>query len=102
MAKVFAGKPSALETQLASETAACLGRIGRDLEYALAQLRGEQATSQRSDPRTVHACAQLVWEYFVQREACGLADQTRVIELLGIPDEVLKQVGAPPQSGLDR
>lgn len=87
-------KPSALQRQLAGETAASLGRLGRDVEYALAELATHTAAPSATYTAMVNSCAQLVWQYFVQREACGLPDQSRVIELLGIPDEVLRQVGA--------
>jgi hypothetical protein len=87
-------KSSALQRQLAGETAASLGRLGREVEFALAQLTAQKAAPTAAYTAMVNTCAQLVWEYFVQREACGLPDQSRVIELLGIPEDVLRQVGA--------
>ena len=91
------GGASALQRALAGESAANLGRLGRAVEGALALLR-EAPAAAREDAE--YACAEAVWLYFVQREACGLARHDGVIEAYGIPASVLAKVGArrPPSS----
>ena len=81
----------ALQRALAGESAANLGRLGRAVERALAQLR-EASDVAREDAE--YACAEAVWLYFVQREACGLARHDAAIEAYGIPASVLAKVGA--------
>jgi hypothetical protein len=82
---------SALKRALAGEAAANLGRLGRAVERALARLRN---ASNPSREETEYACAEAVWMYFVQREACGLARHDAVIEAYGIPASVLAKIGA--------
>lgn len=89
---------SALKRVLAGESAANLGRLGRAVERALARLR-DAPDSAREDAE--YACAEAVWHYFVQREACGLARHDSAIETYGIPAAVLVKVGArrpPPRT----
>jgi hypothetical protein len=83
---------SVLEAEVASERAAALGRLGREVQSSLAML----AVAPTGDTRAslVRAAAQTVWAYFVQREACGLLDHTSVIADYAIPPEVLARVGA--------
>jgi hypothetical protein len=87
----------ALRLELMREGAVNLGRLGRAVEAALLELR---AIGTQGDParRTaaVYACADAVWCYFVQREACGLRNHDLVVEYYAIPPEVLAKVGAPP------
>jgi hypothetical protein len=82
---------SALERALKGETAASLGRLGRAVEAMLAELRAASATDREARE---YACAEAVWLYFVQREACGLVQHDAVIETYGIPSSVLSKVGA--------
>ncbi len=88
---------SALKRALAGETAANLGRLGRAAERALTRLRN---ASNASRDEAEYACAEVVWMYFVQREACGLARHDAVIEAYEIPASVLAKVGArrPPSN----
>jgi len=82
------GALDAFNTEAAGEMAAALGRLGRDVETAVAAL---------SDPPTddqLRAAAQAVWRYFVQREACGLRDHGDAIRDYGIPRSVLNRLGA--------
>jgi hypothetical protein len=84
---------SALEVELRGEQAATLGRLGRQLEQALARLRA----CGRHDPARameVRAAAQAAWHYFIQRELCGLMSHDQPIAEYAIPPEVLAQVGA--------
>ena len=89
---------SALKRALAGEIAANLGRLGRAVERALTRLReASHATREEAE----YGCAEAVWLYFVQREACGLARHDAVIEAYGIPASVLAKVGARRPSSND-
>jgi len=89
---------SALQRALAGESAANLGRLGGAVERALARLHDAPASQREA---AEYACAEAVWLYFVQREACGLTRHDGAIEAYGIPTSVLAKVGArrPPSSG---
>ncbi|MDB5470207.1 MAG: hypothetical protein JWR84_1767 [Caulobacter sp.] len=80
---------SALEAELAGESASALGRLGKAVEQALAALR-EQA----DDPGRLKAAADAVWRYFVQREVMGLRDHRPAIRDYAIPRPVLLRLGA--------
>jgi hypothetical protein len=84
---------SVLEAELQAERAAALGRLGRELENALAAL---SAVSLDDSARgaAVKAAADAVWRYFVQREACGMLDHDHPIAQYAIPQEVLARVGS--------
>jgi hypothetical protein len=82
---------SALRRALTGESAANLGRLGRAVEAALTRLRA--ASSEEREAQEC-ACAEAVWMYFVQREACGLTGHAAVIEAYAIPPAVLAKVGA--------
>lgn len=86
---------SAIKRALAGEAAANLGRLGRSVERALTRLLH---ASNETREETEYACAEAVWLYFVQREACGLPRHDAVIEAYGIPASVLAKVGARPPS----
>lgn len=94
---------AALLRELRGESAAALGRLGRAVESGLERLR---ALEPDADParRTalLYECADAVWRYFVQREACGLRSHRPVIEAYGIPREVLAKVGASPPTAPGR
>ena len=83
---------SVLEAELAGERATALGRLGREVQAALAALETGRLDADR--PARVRAAAQAVWGYFVQRETCGLLDHAAVIADYAIPSEVLARVGA--------
>ncbi len=84
---------SVLHAELLAEQAATLGRLGRDLEMALAALA--QASAEPSDGEArIRAAANAAWAFFVQREACGLYDHTSAIAHSAISPRVLARVGA--------
>ena len=89
---------NALQRALTGERATNLGRLGRALEAALFELRSAPAAEREA---RAYACAEAVWFYLVQREACGLVQHDQVIEMYGIPATVLAKVGAarPSSSG---
>lgn len=80
-----------LQTELMAEKAASLGRAGRRVETTLAALRDASADDH---PAALKTAADAVWSLFVQREICGQRDQRPVIDIYGIPKEVLVRLGA--------
>jgi hypothetical protein len=94
---------SVLQHQLTAEAAANLGRLGRQVQARLGELRamGHDVGAARREA-LLYACADAVWCYFVQREACGLANHDPVIEAYAIPREVLAKVGAAPPPADER
>ena len=82
-----------MQRLVAGEGAAVLGRLGRAVEAALARLRAAPDDEREA---LEYACADAVWRYFVQREACGLRQHDGVIADYGIPPRVLAKVGASP------
>jgi uncharacterized protein DUF6665 len=44
----------------------------------------------------VAAAAQALWEFVVQREACGLRDSRMVMRMYAVPAEVRDRMGAFP------
>ena len=85
---------SVIEGEVLAEKASSLGHHGRQVEKAMAALRGFDP---KGDPderlRLVKAAAREVWAFLVQRELCGLRDQKQVIKDYGIPGEVLVRLG---------
>src|SRR5262245_34915040 len=88
---------AALESELRSEQASTLGRLGRAVEEAMVALRQAPADPARRD-RLVNEAAYAVWCYFVMREALGIHRHQHAIEVYAIPDEVLGRVGAIRQA----
>lgn len=80
---------SALEAELAGEGASALGRLGKAVEQAMTALNEAPEDADR-----LKAAADAVWRYFVQREVMGLRDHRPVIRDYGIPQRVLRRLGA--------
>ena len=90
---------AALDYEIAQETAAALGRQGRALEAALRALAdfdaaGSGARADRAD--LVATAARALWEFVVQREACGLRDGGTVVRMYRVPAEVRDRMGVFP------
>lgn len=89
-----------LEYEIAQETAAALGRQGRALEAALKALSEFDAASRdhgadRAERSLLVATAShALWEFIVQREACGLRDAGNVVRMYRVPREVQARMGA--------
>jgi len=107
------GKPSAnlwakspagvLDYEIAQETAAALGRQGRALEAALKDLaefdavaRNDESAEWARRPALVATAAHALWQFIVQREACGLRDSAMVVRMYRVPREVHDLMGAVP------
>lgn len=83
---------TAIDVEVGAEKAANLGRMGKRVETTLAALRAFDGPP-AARPALVRDAAEAVWEFFIQRELCGLYDQSRVIADFGIPREVLVRLG---------
>jgi hypothetical protein len=85
-----------LQYEIVEERASALGRLGRRLEAAL--------TALAACPRTTHSDRNIrdglveqagyaLWLFVVQREACGLNKIDHVIQVYGVPNEVVARMG---------
>jgi hypothetical protein len=85
-----------LEEDMVAEKASSLGHRGRQVEAAMAALRGFDAAPGEPEERRalVRRAAREVWAFFVQRELCGLRDQKQIIKDYGVPGEVVARLGA--------
>jgi hypothetical protein len=88
-----------LEYELVQEQAAALGRMGRALEAALAELREFDVGGPELDPQVrralVKEAGKALWMFVVQREACGLRDSRTVMRDYNVPGEVRLLSGCP-------
>lgn len=80
-----------LRYELLEEQAAALGRLGRKVEVALADLRAAEPADR---PARLAAASEAVWCFFVQRDVMGLRDRAAIVAQYDIPREVLVRVGA--------
>jgi hypothetical protein len=89
---------AALDYEIAREKASALGRLGRRLEAALAALAAFDAQTDNKEEREalVAAAGEILWEFIVQREACGLRDSARAMRDYGVPTEVRLRMGIFP------
>jgi len=85
-----------LEYEIAEERASALGRLGRRLEAALTALAACPRTA-NSDRKIrdglVEQAGYALWLFVVQREACGLNKIDHVIQVYGVPNEVVARMG---------
>jgi hypothetical protein len=101
-----------VQHEFAQERAATLGRLGRALEAALAELieldnapAAAEATVDRRRRRSalIEQASVALWHFVVQREACGLHDMRHVLRDYRVPAEVAARMGilpaTPPQPG---
>jgi hypothetical protein len=89
-----------LDYEIAQETASTLGRQGRALEAALRALAEFDAADRPQPPAgrpaLVASAAQALWQFIVQREACGLRDGGMVVRMYRVPAEVQDRMGVFP------
>jgi hypothetical protein len=87
----------ALDYEIAQEQVAALGRLGRALEAALADLADYERTHGERDAvlaDLVQRASDALWCYMVQRESCGLRDPRPVLRGYRVPAEVYNRMGA--------
>ena len=80
-----------LVDEIAQEKASALGRLGRRLEAALAELAAcprTPHTDRTIRDRLVAQAGDALWLFVVQREACGLNKIAPVLQQYGVPNEV--------------
>lgn len=100
---VFDESSHPLGHEIAQEAASNLGRLGRALERALADLRAfderrravEAASTAdaRARQALVKRAATALWHYVVQRESIGLRDTERMMRDYAVPADVRHRMG---------
>ena len=86
-----------IEAGVRGDTAAALGRAGRALGRAvdaLAELDRRGAREPEDRRALLHAAASALWAYVIQKEAIGIADNTKVSEIYGVTSEMWRLMGA--------
>ncbi|WP_336069709.1 DUF6665 family protein [Nitratireductor rhodophyticola] len=83
-----------LQHEIVAEQASSLGHAGRRVEKALLRLAAADPADSQEVERLLHAAADAVHGYFIQRELCGLRRHDDVIADLSIPGRVLARLGA--------
>ena len=93
-----------LEHEFAQERATALGRIGRALEAALAALaefdagnQGDAVDGRPARAALVAEAGMALWQFVVQREACGLRDMRQALRDYRVPREVAARMGVSPE-----
>jgi hypothetical protein len=92
----------ALDYEIAQEIASTLGRLGRQLERALGELATFDAGLTSHDVQApdrgplIAEARSALWNFVVQREACGLRDARQVIIDYRVPPDVQQAVAIPP------
>lgn len=105
MSRDFRPPTDILYYEIVQEQASALGRMGRMLEQALAELRAFDAA--HATPETpaamlparrklVMAAGQALWMFVVQREATGLRDSRHIMRTYNVPGEVQRCMGLAP------
>lgn len=98
----------ALDFEIAREMASALGRLGQALEQSLqalahfdAEHSAEKLPLADRDVRRalVSAAGLALWNFVVQREACGLRDSRQVMRDYRVPIEVQYRMGAITDRG---
>ena|SRR5215831_3881874 len=93
---LFRSGYATLEYEIAQERASALGRLGRRLEAALAELAAYPLTAdsdQKIRAGLVQQAGYALWLFVVQREACGLNDSSQVMRNYAVPNEVHARMG---------
>ena len=93
---VFRSAYATLEYEIVEERVSALARLGQRLETALAALAAcpRTANSDRNIREgLVEQAGYALWLFVVQREACGLNKIDHVIQVYGVPNEVVARMG---------
>ncbi|RJF86157.1 hypothetical protein D3876_17015 [Sphingomonas cavernae] len=84
----------ALEAEVLNEKVESLARAGRQVERALAVLRGfDGERGSAAHEALLDAAAAKVWGFIVQRELCGFRNSAMIVEDFTIPREVMARLG---------
>ncbi len=95
---------SAVDAEIVAEQASALGRAGRRLETALADLAACDAGTQpkRSGrnpppdrPALLAEARRALWYLVVQREACGARNYGELLAVYAVPAEVSRGITLP-------
>ncbi len=90
-----------LQHEILQEKASTLGRLTEAFETALADLRrfdgeggagSEEADLSRREA-LLESAAEALWNFVVQREACGLRNTEAVLKTYGVPASVRLRMG---------
>jgi len=81
-----------IEIGIHGDTAAALGQAGRRLASAIDALREADAPNARAS--LLHAAANALWSFIVQREAVGVTDHAEVARTYGVTPELWRRMGA--------
>jgi hypothetical protein len=95
---------TALDAEIMAEQASALGRAGRRLENALADLagfdagtlpkrRGRKPAPDR--PALLAEARRALWYLVVQREACGVRNTAELLAVYAVPAEVSHGITLP-------
>ena len=82
------------QREVLAEKAATLGRAGKALEAALAELHAAGRGEDRD--ALAQAAADAAHAYLIQRELCGIHGLGQPLEDFGVPGEVRARIGARP------
>ena len=104
--KVNDNPAALLDHEFAQERASALGRLGRALEAALAELAAFDARQagtaapaaeiRSARGKIVAEASVALWQFVVQREACGLRDMRALIRDYRVPPDVAARMGVLP------
>ena len=86
---------SPLDTEIAAEKAASLGRASHQVEEALRSYRDARADGPAIRERD--RAADLVYGFLIQRELLGLRDRAAIIRDFDVPKEILCRLGTSPR-----
>ena len=85
-----------IEAGVRGDTAAALGRAGRSLRLAvdaLVEFDRCGGLGPKERKALLHAAADALWKYTVQKEAIGITDNTRASEIYGVTAEMYRIMG---------
>lgn len=92
----------ALQHEIMQERASTLGRLTQAFEQALAALVAFEAGEHRSEARRrqlTDEAGEALWNFVVQREACGLRNTEAVLREYRVPAAVRLRMGVAPGRG---
>ena len=105
--RALPGALDVLEYETMQEKAAALGRVTRSFEAALAALADFEAAEARAPERPrlarrealLDAAGRALFEFVVQREACGLRNTEAVLKHYEVPAAVRLRMGVVRRAG---